>query len=55
VNLYKNEKQTSDDGAWHRERITLLPDSDDPAYQSIELDIETEGDLTVIAGLMEVL
>ena len=55
VKVYESEKQKTDDGGWRHRRVTLKPDSTDPAFQPIVLENLEEGELTIVAELVEVL
>ena len=55
VKVYESEKQQTDDGGWRHRRVTLKPDSTDPAFRPIVLEGLEEGELTVVAELVEVL
>ena len=56
VKVYSSEKVPSDDGEWRHRRITLRPDSDQPGFKPIviELDEDDEG-LEVVAEMLLVL
>ncbi len=53
VKRYESEKVTAEDGAWRHLKITLKPNN--PDFKSIELTCEDEGDVQVIAEMLEVL
>ena len=55
VKVYESEKVATDDGEWRHSAVRLLPDSDDPAFKPIVLENIEEGDLRIIAELVEVL
>jgi type I restriction enzyme R subunit len=55
VKVYESEKVTNDDGEWRHSVIRLKPDSDDPAFQPIVLRDLADGELRIIAELVEVL
>ena len=55
VKVYESEKQPTDDGGWRHRRVTLKPDSTDPAFQPIVLENLEEGELTIVAEMVEVL
>ena len=52
---YESEKVATDDGAWRHAVFRLKLDSDDPAFEAIVLEDLEEGELSIIAELMEVL
>lgn len=54
VKVYESEKEATDDGSWRHRRITLKPDSTDPAYQPLVFEDLEEGELRIIAELVEV-
>jgi hypothetical protein len=53
VKRYENEKVAAVDGTWRHLRITLKPNN--PDFKPIELTCEAEGEVQVIAELVEVL
>ena len=53
VKRYESEKVEVDDGSWRHVKITLRPNNRD--FEPIELTTEDEGELAVIAELVEVL
>jgi hypothetical protein len=53
--VYESEKAPTDDGGWRHRRVTLKPDSADAAFQPIVLENLEEGELTIVAELVEVL
>jgi hypothetical protein len=53
VKRYESEKVEEEGGTWRHVRINLLPVNSD--YESIELSVEDEGQVLVIAELVEVL
>jgi len=53
VKRYESEKVTAEDGTWRHLKITLKPNN--PDFKSIELTCEDEGDVQVIAEMLEVL
>jgi hypothetical protein len=55
VKVYESEKETTEDGGWRHRRVTLKPDSADPAFEPIVLENLEEGELTIVAELVEVL
>ncbi len=52
VKRYFSEKAVSDEGTWRHVRITLKPNH--PDYRPIELTVEDEGRVTVVAEIVEV-
>ncbi len=46
---------TDDDDGWRHAEIRLKPDSDDPRFQPIVLEDLEDGELTIMAALVEVL
>jgi type I restriction enzyme R subunit len=55
VKLYESEKEELDDGSWRHTRITLTPSSSDPSFEPIVLENLDEGELKVVAELVDVL
>lgn len=55
VKILESEKEQLDDGTWRYKRITLKPSSTDPAFEPIVLEDLEEGELEIIAELVEVL
>ena len=55
VKLYRALREELDDGTWRIAKIVLKPDSDDASFQPIVLDKLVEGELVVVAQMMEVL
>jgi len=55
VKVYESEKRPADDGGWRHSRVILKPDSTDPAFQPIVLEDLDEGELTIVAVMVEVL
>lgn len=55
VKVYESEKVMTHDGVWRHAVIRLKPDSDDPAFEPIVLKNIEEGELSIIAELVEVL
>jgi hypothetical protein len=53
VKRYESEKVAAVDGTWRHLRITLKPNN--PDFKPIELTCEAEGEMQVIAELVEVL
>lgn len=54
VKVYWSEKVAAPEGGWRHARITLSPDSDDPAFAMLAFDGENS-DLRVVAELVSVL
>ena len=55
VKIYESEKEHFDDGTWRHKQITLKPSSTDPSFEPIVLENLEEGELEIIAELVEVL
>lgn len=55
VKVYESERVESDDGGWRHARVRLKPDSDDASFEPIVLEDLQEGELRIIAELVEVL
>jgi type I restriction enzyme R subunit len=55
VKVYESEKVPTDDGEWRHSVVRLKPDSDDSSFESIVLKDLEEGELTIVAELVEVL
>jgi len=55
VKVYESEKVETEDGGWRHKRITLKPSSTDPTFQPIVFEDLEEGELTIVAELVEVL
>jgi type III restriction enzyme len=55
VKLYKALREELDDGTWRIAKVILKPDSDDASYQPIVLDRLVEGELVIVAEMVEVL
>ena len=55
VKVYESEKLATDDGDWRHVVIRLKPDSYDPSYTPIVLRDLAEGELSIVAELVEVL
>lgn len=53
VKRYGSTKAESDDGTWRHKRIVLTPIN--PEFEPIELTADSEGDVAVVAELLEVL
>lgn len=50
-----SEKESDGDGSWKHSRIVLKPDSNDSTYEPIVLRDLADGELRIIAELVEVL
>ncbi len=55
VKVYESEKEYFDDETWRHKRIILKPLSTDPKFEPIVLEDLEEGELKIIAELVEVL
>ena len=55
VKTYMSEREQADDGTWQHTRITLKPDSANPNYEAIVLEDLAEGELRIVAEMVEVL
>ncbi len=55
VKLYDSDKIPSEDGGWVHSVVRLKPDSTDPSFETIILESLEEGELTIVAELVEVL
>ena len=55
VKVYESEKVATDDGGWRHSVIRLKPDSDDPSFEPIVFENLEEGELAIVAELVEVL
>ena len=56
VKLYASEKVPSEDGGWRHEHITLRPDSDQPGFEPIVVQLrDGEEGLAVVAEMLTVL
>lgn len=53
--LYESEKAAVEDGGWRHTVIRLKPSSTDPTFEPIDLMDLEEGELGIIAELVEVL
>ena len=53
VKRYESEKVEADDGTWRHVKITLHPTN--PEFQPIELTTDDEGQVKVVAELVETL
>lgn len=56
VKVYRSEKVPEGEDGWRHERITLYPDSDQPGYVPIVIEVGDEGDgFVVVAELLTVI
>lgn len=55
VKVYESEKVATDDGAWRHSVVRLKPDSDDPSFEPIVFENLEEGEIAIVAELVEVL
>jgi len=55
VKIYESEKVATDDGGWRHSVVRLKPDSDDPSFDPIVFENLEEGELAIVAELVEVL
>lgn len=55
VKVYESEKVATDDGGWRHSVVRLKPDSDDPSFEPIVFENLEEGELAIVAELVEVL
>jgi ATP-dependent helicase YprA (DUF1998 family) len=55
VKIYESEKVADADRGWRHSRVTLKPDSTDPSFAPIVLENLNDGDLRIVAELLEVL
>ena len=55
VKVYDSDKEATEDGGWRHTCITLKPDSTDAAFTPIVLENLEDGELTIVAELLEVL
>jgi hypothetical protein len=55
VKLYKALREELEDGSWRIAKLVLRPDSTDPRFQPIVLRPTDEGDLVIVAELVEVI
>ncbi len=55
VKIWRSRKTATPDGSFRLTQVTLLPDSDSPGYRPIVLGDLQEGEVRVIAELVEVL
>lgn len=55
VKVYDSTKEDLGDGNWRHQRVTLRPASSDPSFEPIVLENLGEGELVVVAEMVEVL
>ncbi|MCD4748581.1 MAG: hypothetical protein K8R59_04330, partial [Thermoanaerobaculales bacterium] len=55
VKVYESKKEATEDGGWRHRRVILKPDSTDQAFEPIVLQDLDEGELIIVAELVEVL
>jgi len=55
VKVYDSEKLATADGGWRHSVVRLRPDSYDPSFEAIVLEDLEEGELRIVAELVEVL
>ena len=55
MKVYDEVKEQQDDGTWQHKRITLRPASTDRKFKPVVLENLAEGELEIIAELLEVL
>jgi hypothetical protein len=55
VKRYESEIERHDDGTWRHRRVVLRPDSSDPGFEPIVLEGLEEGEVAIVAELVEVL
>lgn len=55
VKVYESEKEEFGGGDWQHRRIVLRPASSDPSFQPIVLERLEDGELVIVAELVEVL
>jgi hypothetical protein len=55
IKVYESEKELLPDGTWRHKKIILRPDTTAAGYKPIELGVDAEGQLRVIAELVAVL
>jgi hypothetical protein len=54
VKVFESEKVADEDGGWRHSRVILKPDSADPSLKPIVLENLNDGDLRIVAELVEV-
>ena len=55
VKVYHSEKVADGEGSWRHARVTLKPDSSDSSFKPRVLENLNDGDLRIVAELVEVL
>ena len=55
VKLYDSDKEPSEEGGWRHRVVRLKPDSTDPRFEPIVLKAVNEGELEVIAEVVQVM
>lgn len=55
IKRYHSEKISDPDGSWHHSRIQLRPETTNPAFKSITLDLANDEEFTVVAEFLTVL
>ncbi len=56
IKVYSSEKVPADNGEWRHRRITLRPDSDQPGFEPIVLELgEDDEEFAVVAEMLTVL
>jgi len=55
VKIYESEQAVAEDGDWHHRRVRLVPDSYDRSFEPLVFENLEEGELRIIAELVEVL
>ena len=55
VKIYESKKEATPDGSWRHTEVILKPDSTDPSFEPIVLKNLEEGELVIIAEIVEVL
>jgi uncharacterized protein len=55
IKVYSSEKRADAEDGWRHERVVLSPRSTDTSFQPIVVDVQTRGDVQVLAELVAVL
>ena len=55
IKRYHSEKISDPDGSWRHSKIQLRPESSNPAFKSITLDLANDEEFTVVAEFLTVL
>ena len=55
VKVYESEKEPTEDGGWRHKRIILRPASSDPGFEALVFEDVVEGELRIVAEMVEVL